>query len=341
MSAVPRSALVSPAFVDDTITLRGRELRVRSGLVPHLSLRFYPENPRIYSQVWVAEDVEPSQDEIFQALQRNEHIREHLIPSIKHNGGLIEPILVRKNVVLEGNSRLAAYRILHEMEPKQWELIRVRILPDDLTDADVFAILGEFHIVGKKDWMPYEQAGYLWRRFHRHNVSEDDLRAELGFSKQKIRHLIHVHDFMRTHEEHDPAKWSYYDELLKIRRFDEARALYPNFNELIVEKIRSEEIKRAVDLRDDLPLVVEAGGKTLKKFMEGRLDFQEAVHEARMKGAGNVTMRKLEELRRWLCDSERDDDIPAATQEERHAIKFNLGKVRDRADALLKKHFRA
>ncbi len=328
-------------FSNDTITLRGREVQVKSGFVRHLSLRFYPENPRIYSQVWKDEDVEPTQPEIFEALLRNDHIREHLIPSIRHNGGLIEPVLVRRDVVLEGNSRLAAYRLLHESEPTQWHSIRVRFLPDEMSDDDVFALLGEFHIVGKKDWQPFEQAGYLWRRFKKHNVSEDTLRAELGLTKAKIRHLIHVHDFMLKREEHDPAKWSYYDELLKIRRFDEARELFPDFDDLIVEKIRSQEIRRAVDLRDDLPLIVEAGGKTLKKFIEGRIDFNEAVEEARHRGAGNATMRKLEEFRRWVGDAERDSDITSATQEEKGNVKFNLAKIRDRADALLKKHFKS
>lgn len=327
-------------FVEDSITLRGRELRVRCGQLAHRTLRFFPENPRIYSQVWKSDGEEPSQADILDVLKRSEHVREHLIPSIQHNGGLIEPILVRKDVVLEGNSRLAAYRMLSELEPGKWDFIRVRLLPDDVTDSDVFSILGEFHIVGKKDWMPYEQAGYLWRRFKHHNISEDELKSELGLSRQRIRHLIHVYDFMLEHEERNPARWSYYDELHKIRRFDQARELYPDFDKLVVEKIKSEEIKRAVDLRDDLPLVVEAGGKILKKFMECRLDFQEATHEAKMKGAGNATMRRLEENRRWLADNERDEDITSATPDERNAIKFNLTKLKDRADALLRKHFK-
>lgn len=327
-------------FVEDTITLRGRELKVRSGFLFQKNLKFFAENPRIYSQVWVSEDEEPSQADIFDVLKRSEHVREHLIPSIEHNGGLIEPVLVRRDVVLEGNSRLAAYRLLATVDAEKWARIRVRLLPDDVTDSEVFSILGEFHIVGKKDWAPFEQAGYLWRRFKHHNVSEDVLKSELNLSRQRIRHLIHVYDFMLEHEERNPSRWSYYDELHKIRRFDQARELYPDFDKLIVEKVRSEEIKRAVDLRDDLPLIVEAGGKTLKKFMECRLDFEAATHEAKMKGAGNATMRRLEENRRWLAEPDRDEDISAASLDERSNIKFNLAKLRDRADALLKKHFK-
>ena len=73
---------------------------------------------------------------------------------------------------------------------------------------------------------------------------------------------------------------------------------------------------------------------------QGRLSFDEAIHEAKMKGAGNATMRRLEENRRWLADPEREEDIAAATTEEKSAIKFNLAKLRDRADALLRKHFK-
>jgi len=46
-----------------------------------------------------------------------------------------------------------------------------------------------------------------------------------------------------------PNRWSYYDELLKGRRFKKAIDAYPDFLDVIVEKIRSEEIERAVDIR--------------------------------------------------------------------------------------------
>lgn len=326
-------------FSEDIITLRGEEIKVLTGKMPHIDLRFYAENPRIYSQVWKDPEIEPNQEDIYRELIRSEHVRDHLIPSIRHNGGLIEPVLVRKNVVLEGNSRLAAYRALFAEEPSKWPLIRVRILPDSVTESQVFSLLGEFHIVGKKDWSPFEQAGYLWRRFNKHSVSLDDLRSEVGLSKQRIRHLIHVYGFMLEHNETDQLKWSYYDELFTGKRFDEARELFPNFDDVIVEKIQAGEIKRAVDLRDDLPLVVK-GNKTLKKFMDGRLDFDEAVAEAYARGAGNVSKKRMEDFRKWFGEDERDEDIKSTSAEERNAIRFLLQKIHDRADGLLRKHFK-
>ncbi|WP_442498193.1 hypothetical protein [Methylobacter sp. sgz302048] len=138
-------------FQEDSIILRKREIKVKTGLVPHSKLLFYAENPRIYSMVWKDNGTEPTQEEIFSALSKSDHVRETLVPSIKSNGGLIEPVLIRNNVVLEGNSRLAAYRILAQNDPKTWENIRVRILPESVTDSEIFTLLGEFHIVAYSD----------------------------------------------------------------------------------------------------------------------------------------------------------------------------------------------
>lgn len=72
------------------------------------------DNPRVYSVVR-ANGKQPTQEEIQQQLSDLEHVKE-LREDIKRNGGLIEPLIVRGGSldVLEGNSRLAAYRKLAE-----------------------------------------------------------------------------------------------------------------------------------------------------------------------------------------------------------------------------------
>jgi hypothetical protein len=317
---------------EDVITIRSKEIRVRTAYVKQTELKFYPENPRIYSSVW-KDDVTPTQREIFDALSKMEHVREVLVPSIRQNGGLIEPILVRGDVVLEGNSRLAAYRLLEQAEPGKWRHIRVRILPDSMTESEVFTLLGEYHIVGKKDWQPYEQAGYLYRRFKKHGVTEDELKAEVGLPPARIRHLIRVYEFMLEHDR-NPSRWSYYDELLKGTRFNKARELYPKFDEVIVRKIQSEEIERAVDVRDALPLIAKAGGNTLKKFMSGALSFPDAVHDARQRGAGDYNFKTINKFRLWLVEDSLDEEFGKAPQPERRRLSFELDKIERRIKTL-------
>jgi len=322
----------------DTITINKREIEIRTGFVPHTDLMFYAENPRIYSAMWNNGEKEPTQGEIFQHLSKTEHVRETLVPSIRSNGGLVEPVLVRKNVVLEGNNRLAAYRVLAQApDADQWRLIRARILPDGTSDADVFALLGEYHIVGKKSWQPYELAGYLYRQFNKFGVTDDELHQQLGLSKQKVSHLISVYEYMVDHDERDPARWSYYDELLKGRRFDEARKLYPKFDEVVTEKIKTGEIERAVDVRDQLAHVTRIGGNTLKKFMAGSYTFEEAVRDARLRGSGNANIKRMTEFRKWLVDPELDEEIAMSSGDEVKSIKFELEKIQSRVVKLLRK----
>src|SRR5581483_9050438 len=324
-------------FQEDVITIRKREITVRTGTLRQDQLRFYPENPRIYSTVWKEEGDEPTQHEIFEALSKSEHVREVLVPSIRHNGGLIEPVLVKGKTVLEGNSRLAAYRILAQAEQDKWDLIRVRILPDSITESEVFSLLGEYHIVGKKDWQPYEQAGYLYRRFKKHGLNEQELKEEVGLSAAKVRHLIRVYDFMVQHDDRNADRWSYYDELLKGHKYDDARQLYPQFDEFIVGKIRSSEIQRAVDLRDQLPLITKAGGNTLKKFMSGAYSFDDAVHDARMRGAGDYNVRNIGNFGKWLAEEHIDSELEIASKNEKQTLAYELDKIERRMRSLMKR----
>jgi hypothetical protein len=335
-----RSAKVQPLndFVEDTITLRNKEIIVQSGYLPQADLRFFPENPRIYSVVWNEDGEEPTQEQIFAALSKAEHVREILVPSIRSNGGLIEPVLVRGKVVLEGNSRLAAYRLLAQgADASKWGMIKVRVLPSGISDSEAFSLLGEYHIVGKKDWAPFEQAGYLYRRFKSHHVTDEQLRQEVGLAKAKIQHLIHVYGFMLERNDRNPARWSFYDELLKGRRFDATRQLFPNFDQIVADKIASEEIPRAVDVRDGLPLITRVGGKTLRKFVDGKFSFEEAVDDARARGAGNYSIKKLSDFRKWLAEENIAGEARDGTIEEAKQIEFELKKISARVSQLLKK----
>ena len=76
-----------------------------------------PDNPRVYSIVRAAEQ-EPTQAEIERRLSLMDHVKQ-LVQSIRANGGLTDPLIVRdgNHVVLEGNSRLAAYRLLARNDP--------------------------------------------------------------------------------------------------------------------------------------------------------------------------------------------------------------------------------
>lgn len=324
-------------LVEESLTLRGRDIVVKAGKVPQAELKFYLENPRVYSIV-KANREEPTQEDIQETLMKLDHVK-HLVRSIEENGGLIDPVIVLggENIVLEGNCRLAAYRILAEKDAVRWGEIKAKILPRTTDESSIFALLGEYHIIGKKDWAPYEQAGYLYRRHKTHKVPVQVLHNEIGLSTKAISHLINVYQFMIDKNEKDLNRWSYYDEFLKSNKIGKARDEYPELDDLIVDKIRSGEVPRAVDIRDGLKLICEAGGKTLDRFASNKINFEDSVHAAENRGAGDQVLARLKKFRTWIGENTTEEDIMELKGEVRSKTAFELGKIKKRVDILGKK----
>ena len=324
-------------FTEEMLTLRGEEIAVQVGVMPQVELMFYLENPRLYSLVR-AEGQEPTQEDIQETLSKKEHVK-HLIKSIEENGGLIDPVIVLgdSNVVLEGNSRLAAYRILAQKDPIKWGKIKVKVLPKDIPESSIFALLGEYHIIGKTDWAPYEQAGYLYRRYKNHNIDIPVLASEIGLSSRSVGHLIYVYQFMLDKGERDVNRWSYYDEYLKSNKIKKARDEYAELDDLVVQKIRSGEIPKAVDVRASLRKICEAGGKTLHRFATNQADFEDSLQSAEARGAGDHVFQKLKKFRDWIIDSNAEEGILELNGDARKRCAFELEKIRKRSEILLNK----
>ncbi len=317
----------------ETLLIRGVDVPVETTTLPQADLRFFVDNPRVYS-ILRADGGEPSQADIERKLLEMDHVKA-LIQDIKRDGGLTDPIVVRagKLEVLEGNSRLAAYRALAKGDPIRWARMKVRLLPEDLDEALIFALLGQYHIKGKKDWAPFEQAGFLYRRFRAHDIDPRQLAQEIGLSVRKVEHLIAVYQFMHDHEEADTARWSYYDEYLKSKAIQKARLSQPGFDTLVVAKVRSGEIARAVDVRDRLPVICSAL-KSLQKFATGGYDFEDAHELAVEAGADSTPYKKLAKFRQWLARPEVENALSRAQGETRKKIRFELDKLAGRVEAV-------
>ena len=157
------------------ITIGKKEYEVTEELLDQCQLLFYEENPRVYS-ILRANGTTPTQKEIEEKMTSMEHVKQ-LRLSIAQNGGLIDPLIVVRRggdlIVLEGNSRLAAYRLLAEKDPVKWQKVRALILPETISESDIFTLLGQYHLVGRKDWNVFEQAAYLYRQKQSSGLEND------------------------------------------------------------------------------------------------------------------------------------------------------------------------
>jgi len=321
----------------ETLLIRGNDIPVTTRMLEQSTLRFYPDNPRVYTFLR-ADGKVPTQEDIRDRLLELEHVK-RLINDIRENGGLIEPLIVRDGTleVLEGNSRLAAYRFLAKGDPIKWGPVKCTILPKDVDDSLVFALLGEYHIKGKKDWAPYEQAGFLYRRYKRHNADIKALAVEINISSKKIKHLIDTYEFMETNGEVDVNRWSYFDEYLKSHKIKKARKEFPQLDKIILEKVRAAEIERAVDIRSQLPVICAAPGAALEKLVSGEWSFDKAYRHAHRCGGDNVPLKKLMAFRKWVTGKAAKDVMIESDGQMRSKLRFELRKIANRTGALTKK----
>ena len=198
--------------MENSIVIGKQEYPIKEKYINQKDLKFYAENPRIYS-ILNNVSAKPSQEEIEDTLTEMEHVKQ-LVVAIKANDGLIDPLIVKDNdmTVLEGNSRLAAYRILAKSDPVKWANVKCRVLPHEISDKAIFTLLGQYHIIGRKDWNPYEQAGYLYRRVKSTNVDIDIIAKELGLSLPTAKSYYRNYEFMLSKNDLKSSHWSHYDE---------------------------------------------------------------------------------------------------------------------------------
>lgn len=199
------------------MTIGHKEFMVDVKDVKVTELRFYALNPRVYSVLNSDEEAEPDQATIFNHMKSLEHTKE-LKASIQMQGLLTPLIVYKDSIVVEGNSRLAAYRLLWQSEPERWEKVRCYMLPPEVTDDDIFTLLAIRHINGQKDWEPIEQGGFLYRRLKETRRPVEAIAAGNGITPGVAKKLVTVYEMMVNNEDLSASRWSYYDELNKIEK---------------------------------------------------------------------------------------------------------------------------
>jgi hypothetical protein len=305
-------------------------------------LKFYPQNPRIYSLLDFDEEI-PDQKDIEDKLSAMDHVRE-LRLSIEANGGLIDPLMVRDGdfVVLEGNSRLAAYRMLKKKDPIKWSMVKCRLLPSNISDDAVFKLLGQYHIIGRKDWSPFEQAGYLYRRIKDSGIKPEALATEMGLSGPKTRKMVEVYEFMKSHNAIDPSNWSYYEEYLKSRSIGKARNEFPVLDETIVNQIKTGEITQAIDIRHKLePITKVTNHKKRKKLISdlitGISSLDSCFEEAEQTGINTDLLKNLTTVRNKLNNIDESKSITTLSADNLKKCQFEIKKIAQRIRSIEKK----
>ena len=323
------------------ITIGKKEFDVEERIINQNELLFYEENPRIYS-ILQSSDEPVTQEDIEEILSKMDHVKQ-LRTSIEQNGGIIDPLIVMERdnnfIVLEGNSRLAAYRLLFKKDPSKWNAVKCNILLGDFLDDDIFTLLGQYHLIGRKNWSVFEQAAYLFRKKKSSDTEIEIIAKSIGLPASTAKQYLRVYTFMREKDDLRPEKWSHYDEYLKNPGIKKYQKTSSEIDDTIVSQIKSGEIKQAVDVRNVLGTLAKGNDKTAKRLMKDVIEKKTSIYDAfdRFEATGKTggAYTKIKKFKETIADYDFQKKLKieaSATKE----IAFELNKIKTSIDKLLR-----
>lgn len=315
----------------------GREFEVEEAERYIKELKYYPENPRVYSLLYARGGDEPSQEEIENLMFSRDHVKE-LKEDIRRNG-LLDPIIIKGDIVLEGNSRLAAHRMLDkEGSSLEWKTINCLVLPDDIEDTYIFALLGKYHIKGRTDWDPYEKASYLYRRNTLTKIPISSMARELDLKESEVKKMIDVIEMMVKHNDDNKRHYSHYEEYVKSPALKKYRATNPDIDDTVANSIKKGEIREAADIRKlaDVAKVTSKHAKRLmQKVSEGTMSIYDAHEIVANTGATDDVVKRLSKFREHIHRETFTKQINSSTEVRNKAL-FEIDKICRRLDKIKK-----
>ncbi len=308
----------------DHIIIGKKVIAVEIRNIPQADLKFYVENPRLYAMT--KSDVTPEQEAIEVHLAELEHV-EQLKVSIECNGGVIEPLYVRDGdlVVLEGNSRLAAYRSLARENPEneKWREIRCCVLPEDIDEETVFTLLGQHHIIGRKDWEPYEQATYLYKRQQKTGKTVREMAEELGLSTKQANKYIKTIEFMIDHDDSNEKHFDCYENYLQNASIKKVRETELTLDDKVADAVKSEQIKSPREvvrqLRDTAKVAIEGDEEAqhvISEVARGNMEIRDAHTQIANSGKFENVVQKLRRFDNDICKTGFQSQLVTLTNTE-------------------------
>ena len=152
-------------------------------------LSFYPDNPRVSSLLLnYSGKMDNNSLQKLMWEKQGEATRD-LYQAVKKAGIVNEPLIVYKNMTLEGNTRLCVLReLMSDTKDQKWVKVNCRVIQDPLSEKEINYLLCQIHIASKKkDWEPFEQACYFNKMAQEEEKSIKFIKDITGFGESMIR----------------------------------------------------------------------------------------------------------------------------------------------------------
>jgi hypothetical protein len=266
------------------IVVHGRNIRCEIRDVDIYELQYYRENPRINYIISKYSEEDVTDELIEKTLLQLDTTRE-LRQDIEQNGGLLEPIVVLDNQVIEGNTRLCCYRRIYSKtdQDSRWRHIKAHVILDNVDEVEIFALLSNYHIRGKKKWEPYEKAACACRMIEQ---GQDivDVAKEIGSTRPKLENIIAAYKAMRNKYlpmvegqsqtggdgREELSRYSYFEAFYTNKDLADRVAETPGFLDQFTEWVADGRIPKAQDVRELHNILGNA--KSKREFLSDDVD---------------------------------------------------------------------
>jgi len=278
-----------------------RNIKTTFVKLPLKELHFYPANPRI-SSILLNFKGTLTDDTIHKLMdEKQPEATRTLFQQIKKDGIINEPLVVYKNQVLEGNTRLWVARELLQVaktqeDKKKWIELPCRLIKDKLTDEEINYLLCNVHIKKKKDWSPFEQACYLARMKNKEKLTLQQISEISTFNVPTIMMYIEVYSEIEKHKA-EPGDWNRYYEAYNNR---DVREIHRSGRYDVIETIKKKTSEGKMGTAQDsrkLKKIVKSPRAT-KMFFEGEVDIHRAYIAALADNPeeGDPLLKRIKEL---------------------------------------------
>ena len=323
--------------------IKKRSVPYTIDVIDTLALLFWEENPRVYAAVQGHPDFpkaspQRKQEIIYQQMLKEESTA-RAREGMERHGGLQEPLIVdlRGNIVIEGNSRLAAARKLAEKDESHWGALECKCY-NDITEEEKIALLNQMHIQGKVQWTPYAKAATYYRQWEKRHEEPQWTQTHIaevnGVSQSQVSQQIKIIETMVAEGDNEPRKYSWYKVVVDNKKLVKEFERLPGLQERVMETVKKARTadnedtntRAAFKFRDELRAVT-AKPKILADYAKGKLTLDMAAERARMTSAA----QKLRKAREHLQAIEKED-VESMSDQERSDAKSILRRVRQELD---------
>jgi len=293
------------------LSIMGKEIEYEYCLIDTNQIRFYRGNPRIASILggYGGEVTDATIDAVL--WDRNETHK--LKRTIEKDGGLIHPIIVYRDYVIEGNTRLCCYRHLYsETKDEKWRRIKCHVILDELLQQDIYRLLCSEHIEGKIDWEPYEKANFYCKMKREENLTLQQISGLVGESTSTVAKRMKVYELMLQNGVTDRSKYSHFEQLVGNAGIRKIAEQDPDIEQKVVDLIKSGRVRIAQDVRSIVPIYKHKTAR--KRLFQGDENVVQIFHDlkARAPMTDSSFMKDIEKMIgqiNKLSRNERDDLI--------------------------------